>query len=74
MTANTDLNRAPVTLADVLGALLRVDDSRVLETLLRNIHLDSFDPPLTDTEQATLRNAIYSAAARCWVRRSLAED
>jgi hypothetical protein len=59
-----------MTLGAVLGALLTIDDSRDLEALLPTIRLDAFAPPLTDDEQAVLRNAIHSAAARCWVRRS----
>jgi hypothetical protein len=56
-------------LGAVLAALFAIDNGRDLEALLPTIHLDSFDPPLTDDEQATLLGAIASASARCWARR-----
>ena len=56
------------TLGDVLAALLAIDNSRDLEVLLKTIRLDAI--AATNDERARLLNAIASATARCWVRRS----
>jgi hypothetical protein len=60
-----------MTLGEVLSALLQIRDSRDLEALLKTINLDIAP---TDGERAALLNAIASATARCWVRRSCCGD
>jgi hypothetical protein len=59
------------TLGDVLAALLRVDDNRDLEVLLKTISLEI---ATAAAERAVLLNAIASATARCWTRRSQTEE
>ena len=58
------------TFGDALRVLLTIEDGAALEVLLPTIRFDMFHPPLTEEEKATLVNAIISATARCWMRRS----
>jgi hypothetical protein len=55
-------------LADVLRALLVIEDGRDLERLLKRIKLDTL--ARTADDRTALLNAIASATARCWAKRS----